>query len=336
MSDAPGNNGSAQSDWRPAAGTEILQARARLLALARRFFAQRQVMEIETPIVSTAATTDPAIESFQTQYRGPGRAGESPLYLQTSPELFMKRLLAAGSGPIYQFARVFRNAEYGTRHNPEFTLLEWYRTGFNYHQLMDEVEVLVKTLLGEALAGGDFERLSYRQLFTRFAGVDPFTAEPAVLQACLREHGQTVSVADSEPRRVWLDLVLTHVIEPQLQSGAWFVYDYPADQAALARVREDHPAVAERFELYVDGMELANGFQELTEVAEQRRRFERENQARVADKRAALPVDARFLDALASGMPDCAGVALGFDRLVMLATGRPRIADVMAFPFARI
>lgn len=320
------------SDWRPAAALETLRLRARLLEQVRGFFAARGVLEVETPCLSAAATTDPAIESFTTAYTGPGAAAGAPRYLHTSPEFAMKRLLAAGSGPIYQLARVFRQGEAGRRHNPEFTLLEWYRPGMDHHGLMTEVAALVQALLGEMAV----ERLSYAEAFGRYAGVEPHGASLESLQECAAGHGIVPVAGLGDERDAWLDLLLSHVVEPQLgQAGLTFIYDYPASQAALARVRPGPPPVAERFELYCGGMELANGFHELSDGAEQRRRFEADSRRRAVLGQPTPPMDEHLLAALEHGLPACAGVAVGFDRLVMLAAGAGHIEQVLAFPFAR-
>ena len=317
------------SDWRPRAPLENLQQRARILARIRAFFAERGVMEVETPVLSSAAITDPHLESFSTRYSGPGLAEGTALYLHTSPEFPMKRLLAAGSGPIYQLGRVFRQGEAGRRHNPEFTLLEWYRPGFDHHALMDEVAALAAPLLG--LEGRPVGRLSYREAFLRHAGIDPLAATLSELQACARGIG--IAGLDHEAERdVWLDLILTQAVEPKLgQDGLCFIYDYPASQAALARLNPTNPQVAERFELYCRGVELANGFHELADAGEQRRRFVGELGARKAQGLEAVPLDERLLAALEAGLPPCAGVALGVDRLVMLALGAESLSEVMAF-----
>ena len=324
-------------NWRPSAALETLRLRATLLTQIRAFFAARAVLEVETPVLSRAAGTELHLHSFTTQYCGPSAPPDGRLYLHTSPEYSMKRLLAAGSGSIYQISKVFRDGEAGRRHNPEFTLLEWYRTGFDYLRLMDEVEALVVSVLQERLSLRETQRLSYRDAFLRYAGTDPHTAATAALAECARRHGITAP-ADMEnaERTPWLDLLMTHVIEAQLgRDCLCFVYDYPADQASLARIRPGAPAVAERFELYVQGVELANGFRELADSAEQRRRFEQDNVARKARGLPLLPIDERLLAALAHGLPDCAGVALGFDRLMMLAAGASAIQDVIAFPIDR-
>ena len=324
--------------WRPQAELSTLRLRAELLAKIRAFFAARGVLEVETPILSAAAIPDPHLASFSTRYSGPGPLDGQTLYLRTSPEFSMKRLLAAGSGCIYQIAPVFRLGEAGRRHNPEFTLLEWYRLGFDHHRLMAEVAELVIQLLADRLPlATEVECSSYRTLFHRYMQIDPHRASVAELTACATAHGVSIPpgmpVDDPDP---WLDLLLTHCIEPQLGQGhLTFVYDYPASQAALARLRPDDPPVGERFELYLNGIELANGFHELGEAAEQRSRFERENAERQALGLPVMPLDENLLAALASGLPDCAGVALGFDRLVMLAAGVDSLATVLAFPLER-
>jgi len=323
--------------WRPSADLSVLRLRAELLAQIRAFFAARGVLEVETPALSAAAITDPHLASFNTCYSGPGSQHGRPLYLHTSPEFAMKRLLAAGSGCIYQIARVFRDGEAGSRHNPEFTLLEWYRVGFDHHRLMDEVAELVGMLLAGRLTLAEPERLSYRQIFQHHLNLDPHRATVADLAACAETRNVSIPTGmpldDPDP---WLDLLLTHCVEPRLGSGRLtFVHDYPASQAALARLRPDDPPVGERFELYINGIELANGFHELGDTVEQRHRFAQENAARRAAGLPVMPVDEHLLAALEFGLPDCAGVALGFDRLVMLATRKTSLAEVLAFPLDR-
>lgn len=327
----------ASSSWRPTAGWAALRLRAELLAQIRAFFAARGVLEVETPALSAAAITHPHLTSFGTPYGGPGACYGRTLYLHTSPEFPMKRLLAAGSGCIYQIARVFRDGEAGRRHNPEFTLLEWYRVGFDHHRLMAEVATLVTELLAGRLSLGESEYLSYRELFERELRFDPHRVGVAELAACAA--AQQVPIPPGMPADdpdPWLDLLLTHCLEPRLGLGRLtFVHDYPASQAALAQLRPDDPAVGERFELYLNGIELANGFHELGDATEQRQRFVEENIARQAVGLPVMPIDERLLAALEWGLPDCAGVALGFDRLVMLAAGASSLAEVLAFPVDR-
>ncbi len=313
-------------DWLPSASIDTLKHRARLLQRIRAFFQARQVLEVDTPVLSRAGVTDPHIESFTTEDLG------QTFYLHTSPEFPMKRLLAAGSGDIFQLCKVFRCGESGRRHNPEFTLLEWYRIHMDHHQLMQEVDALVREVLQDRLELDDARYFSYQQLFGKFAGIDPFAVETRELKQCLEQQGIAVSGLAPDDRDAWLDIILTHLIEPALpQNCPVFIHDYPPSQAALARIRNDSPVVAERFELYINGMELANGFHELCDATEQRRRFEKENRGRQQAGLAEIPMDENLLAALQSGLPDCAGVALGVDRLLMLALGKTDIKDVLAF-----
>jgi len=284
-------------------------------------------MEVDTPLLCQAASTDPYLDNFSTFYQGPHAPQGKEHYLPTSPEFAMKRLLAAGSGAIYQICKSFRNGETGRYHNPEFTMLEWYRPGFDHHALMDEVEALITLVLGER----NIERLSYRQLFQRHVSLNPFSINVDAAKNCLKEN--SISVADfNGSLDDWLGLIVTHVIEPQLV--ATFVYDFPESQAMLAKVRDDALPVAERFELYIDGVELANGFHELTDAAEQRQRFECDIEQRKQLKLSEVPLDGALLAALQYGLPQCAGVALGVDRLLMLAADARSIEDVIAFPIS--
>jgi lysyl-tRNA synthetase class 2 len=320
-------------DWRPSATRARLSERAELLARARQFFAARGVLEVDTPLMVNAPVSDVHIHSASVTL-----AAEKPaaaqLFLHTSPEYAMKRLLAAGSGDIYQICHVARGLESGRLHNPEFTLLEWYRLGFTLADLMDEVDALVRVLLAGRAAGRRTERLSYREVFGRELQLDPFSADLSALAGAAAFAGFTGTPETT--RDEYLELLMGRLIGPRLGHAALtFIVGYPASQAALARLDLEDTRVAQRFELYADGLELANGFHELSSCAEQRARFERDNAER---ERRGLPVhalDERLLAALASGLPDCAGVALGFDRTVMLATGAAHIQEVLAFPTAR-
>ena len=247
----------------------------------------------------------------------------------------MKRLLAAGSGPIYQIARVFRREEAGRHHNPEFSMIEWYRPGWDHLRLMDEVEALLRH--AGVPDGPRWERLTYREAFLRHAALDPFGASLEQLrQACAARLDLSADLAGETSRDVYLDLLMSALVGPRLGLGApTFLHDFPASQAALARVRSDDPPVAERFELFWNGIELANGFHELTDAAEQRRRFEQDRARRLEQGREAPPHDTRLIQALEAGMPQCAGVALGLDRLLMLMLGLPALADVLAFDAER-
>jgi len=322
-------------DWRPNASLALIRARAEIYAKIRVFFCEAGVLEVETPILSRAAVTDPALVSLSTRVDIAGFGPNRPLYLQTSPEFAMKRLLAAGSGPIYQICKVFRDQERGVRHHPEFSLLEWYRPGWSYERLMDEVEALVRMALDRPTLSS--ERIGYRDLFRERLGIDPWQTEVAQLRAAAERAGlQGLDGLDLE-RDGWLDLLLTRCLEPGLGRGCLtFLYDYPPSQAALARLRtRDGVRVAERFELYVEGIELANGFGELIDADEQRARFLSDLDVRRAQGRSEPPLDTSLLAALAHGMPDCAGVALGLDRLLMLATGAEHIDSVLSFAIER-
>lgn len=330
------------SNWQPTSDIGTLQLRAELLRLVRLFFYQRNVLEVETPQLSRNATTDPNIDSLDAYYQATINAEKEVMYLHTSPEFPMKRLLASGSGAIYQVCKVFRQGERGRLHNPEFTLLEWYRPGMDYRALMHEVEELVLQLLPVELNITTSEYVSYREAFKRFTNIDPFESDMQSLIACAKKFGigdvSGLSGAGllEQDRDAWLNLLLAHCIEPNLgRDKLTFLYDFPVSQASLARVRDDVPAVAERFELYINGVELANGFQELTDSDTQSKRFEKDCLIRKEKNLMEFPVDNRLLTALAHGLADCSGVALGIDRLCMLVAGVDNIDRVITFPFER-
>ena len=312
-----------------------LELRARLNALIRDFFAQRGVLEVETPILSAAGNTDLHIEGFATQFSGNAQAGARARFLRTSPEYPLKRLLAAGVGDCYELGRVFRNGEAGRSHNPEFTLLEWYRVGWDHHRLMDECAELVRGAMSLVGQNVGHDKTSYINWFMDEFDLDPSNAGDGDLRAPLAEfgiepHGLT--------RDDWLDLLITHRLQPALPRDAiTLVYDYPASQCALARIRGAGPAdssasVAERFELYLGPHELANGYHELNNATEQRARFERDNARRRERGLRELPIDENLL-AVLDDLPDCAGVALGVDRLLMCMLGTDDIREVLALPF---
>lgn len=325
------------TDWQPYASFEVMKIKARMLQSLRAFFSAREIMEVDTPILSAAATTEPHLDSFASVYRGPDAPKGRVMYLHTSPEFPMKRLLAAGSGPIYQVCKVFRQGEVSKRHNPEFTMLEWYRPHFDAMALMDEVEELVTTVLGEHIRVEPAERVTYQQAFQRYVAVDPFATNVKELRRRCDEIGvgQVPGLAD-ENIDGWRDLLLSHVVQPQLgRERPAFLHDYPASQASMARVRPGPPDVAERFEFFIDGIELANGFHELVDAGEQRRRFESDRARRKQMGLRDVPQDERLLAAFEAGSPPCSGVALGLDRLVMLAAGTRDIAEVLSFPVDR-
>ncbi len=321
------------ADWRPTASIETLRLRAKLYATIRDFFSQRGVLEVETPILSQAGNTDPNIESFTAAFGGHVGAGSRERWLRTSPEFPLKRLLAAGIGDCYELGRVFRNGEAGRSHNPEFTMLEWYRAGWDHRRLMRETAEIVLAAL--ALVGREarVRETTYRALFLDTIGVDPLHDDEAALRKPLE--GIAIDPAGLL-RDDWLDLLLTHSIQPTfLREEILLVHDYPSSQCALAKIRADDPPVAERFELYLGPVELANGYHELTDAAEQRARFERDRALREQRGDRLPPVDERLLAALGHGLPDCAGVAMGMDRLFVAMLDVASIADVLAFPFAR-
>ena len=327
----------SRGDFRPTAALQALRVQARMLQSIRRFFDSRGFWEVTTPLLSADATVDPNLCPFVARWVPAGAAHERgrDLYLQTSPEFAMKRLLAAGADAIYQVTKAFRNGELGRLHNPEFTIVEWYRVGDTYVDQMDFTEELVRAVAEDV--GGPllpavatrFKRTSYRGAFQRHVGCDPLTLPTAELPAVAEQQGLTPppSLA-ADDRDGWLNLLLAARVEPELGRGApEFLYDYPASQAALARIRLDDPPVAERFELYIDGIELCNGYQELTDAEELRLRVQ--NQLGVQQP------TSRLLDAMDAGLPDCSGVELGFDRLAMLAADATSLAEVIAFPFDR-
>lgn len=314
--------------WRPCASRDGLEQRANLLRGIRKFMEARDIMEVETPVLDPAGNPDPSIESLKTAAKMNTGAAPVPFYLHTSPEFAMKRLLAAGSGPIYQVCKVFREEQPGRLHQPEFTLLEWYRPGFDHHDLMDETEDLLR-MLGYT----DCDRASYADVFLEYCDTDPHRATDTKLQQLAARSGLATG---NNNRGVLLDFLFSHCVLPQTgRERPLFIYDFPVCQAALARIRRTgSTAVAERFELIINCMEIANGYNELTNYSEQKSRFEKENNRRLESSLEPVPVDVRLLAALQAGLPDCAGVALGLDRLLMCLAGSDNIADVLAFPFA--
>jgi lysyl-tRNA synthetase class 2 len=320
-------------DWRPAASIDVLRARAGMLERIRAYFAAQEVREVQTPVLSASAVSDPAIESI-----GAEAARGAQLWLQTSPEYPMKRLLAAGFGDCYQVCPVFRDGESGRLHNPEFTMIEWYRLDYGVGEMEHDVDRLLRVACAELRDFPPARAVSYRSALLEACGVDCRSAGVPDIRAALAGRGVEPAGADGWERDDWLDLLMGAVVSPALGHDApVFVNDYPPEQAALARLRRepDGSQVAERFELYVDGLELANGFRELGDAAEQRRRFERDQATRRRRGQRERPLDERLLAALEAGLPDCAGVALGFDRLVMAAHRLPNLDAAMAFPDSR-
>ena len=320
------------ADWRPTAGPAALARRAQLAALTRTFFAARGVLEVETPALTGAATSDPQIESLTVT----GPDGSIVGYLHSSPEYAMKRLLASGSGDIFQLCKVFRAGERSGLHNPEFTLLEWYRLGYTLPQLMAETAALAQQLLADDGSLRRVEDLSFSDAFLQRLGVDPLTASNAALAAQAGEHGLDARSLATATRDELLDFLVATQVGPGLGQGTLCcLHHYPASQASLAQLDAEDPRTALRFELYADGIELANGYVELGDAAEQRRRFDADRSERRRRGLAPHAGDARLLAALDAGLPPCAGVAMGFDRVLMLALGERRIDAVLTLPVER-
>ncbi|UTW45006.1 EF-P lysine aminoacylase GenX [bacterium SCSIO 12696] len=314
-------------NWQPSASIDTLRTRAHLLAKIRDFFNARSAYEVDVPVLGARAVTDLHIDSVEARCNG------GSYFLQSSPEYFMKRLLAAGSGDIYCLGKAFRDGEAGGRHNPEFTLLEWYRLGWDDHRLMDEVAELVGALYPEPLA---IQKASYGELFYEHIGIDPHRGELSQLQTVAAQ----VAGCDAfnEPRATCLDLIFSLLVEPNLPDGLVLVYDYPECQAALARIAEDENGrrVARRFEAFLHRMELANGYWELVDAQEQTQRFEWDCEQRQTAGKKVVQADTKLLAALQSGLPECAGVALGVDRLLMAVLSKNNIGEVLPFSFDRL
>ncbi|RBW48377.1 EF-P lysine aminoacylase EpmA [Marinobacter sp. F3R11] len=319
----------SQPDWQPASSRSALEIRAQQLSYVRGFFAQRGVLEVETPVLGRCSVTEPNLDSISAGVCVQGVEGG---WLQTSPEYHMKRLLAAGSGSIYQILKVFRNGERGSRHNPEFSMLEWYRIGFDENDLMAEVADLVCGWLNCPRP----QITSYRQAMIDWAGIDPFVVTENDLHQRCRQWLEPEQLQGLS-RDGCLDLLMSFAVEPNLGTETpVFINQYPASQASLARISNvDGFDVAHRFELYINGLELCNGYWELTAADEQRARFAADNRLRKAAGKPEMAIDEAFLAAIEQGLPDCAGVALGLDRLLMIKTGTRDIADVLAFPLER-
>ncbi|MDH5394701.1 MAG: EF-P lysine aminoacylase EpmA [Gammaproteobacteria bacterium] len=327
-------------EWQPTASIETIKSRARLLAKLRAFFAEKDILEVQTPVLSHAGNTEPTIESFVTAQHENSAHTIQPSFLNTSPEFAMKRLLAAGCGSIYQTTPVFRQDEQGKKHNPEFTLLEWYHLDFDHHALMGEVNAFIRFVAEDFITLERSQFFSYQDAMVTFAGVDPFTASVAELSTASVKAGIDVvgldNIDNDHTRDNWLDLLMSQVVEKNLPLNCpVFIYDYPVSQAALAKIRAGSPSVAERFELYINGIELANGFHELSDADEQAERFHQDQLKRKHSGQVGIPADYHLIAALKHGMPDCAGVAVGLDRLLMVLTGAEHINEVLTFPFDR-
>ena len=316
------------SKWQPAASREMLIKRARLLEKLREFMAKHGVLEVETPILINAAVSDLHIDSFETVFQNPDGRNNQKLFLHTSPEYAMKRLLASGCGPIYQICHVFRNNEIGKQHNPEFTMLEWYRPGYDHHQLMDELDELMQVLNFKPA-----QKKTYADVFKEVTGINPHTAKPADLQKKASDYGFTTQ---AEEKSVLLDFIFSHRISDNLGHDCpTMIYDFPESQSALARIRNSDPPVAERFELFINGLEIANGFHELCDPDEQEQRFVQDSLQRKKSGKPEISIDKKFIAALKHGLPPCSGVAVGTDRLLMAMNHCKDINDVITFPVDR-
>ncbi len=320
-------------NWRPTATFSALKFRAQILSKIRAFFAARNVLEVETPLLSHSSVTDPYIHSITAQYSPTGSKQKTIMYLQTSPEYAMKRLLAAGSGSIYQICKAFRNGESGRKHNPEFTMLEWYRPNFNHHDLMSEMDEFLQYVINSKSA----KKMSFAEVFNHYLKINPHTVPINELKNCAINNNLSIPHGiDENHRDTWLDLIMSHIIEPHLgQTEPLFIFDYPASQAALSRIRHDEIPVAERFEVYIKGVELANGFHELSDATEQRQRFEENLIERRTFGYDEIPIDENLIAALKHGLPHCSGVAVGIDRLMMIAANANSIAEIISFPIER-
>jgi lysyl-tRNA synthetase class 2 len=309
-----------------------MRLRDSLLRRLRSFFHERGFIEVDTPLLSADVVVDQHLEPFAVVVPL-GARGARRMWLQTSPEFAMKRLMAAGGDAIFQVTHAFRQEEQGPLHNPEFTLVEWYRRGDGLSEGMQLLGELADALLRR----GQPETITYQQAFERYAGIDPNTSETSAMADTARERCVIVPESlSADDRDAWLDLLLVELVEPHLgRDRPMILYDYPASQAALARIRPGPPAVAERFELYVDGIELANGYHELLDAKVLRQRNRDNNQMRRARGKPALPEESRLLAAMESGLPACTGVAMGFDRVVMLAAGAKELSAVVPFLFER-
>lgn len=324
-----------EPSWRPTADLRQLRQRAQLLAAIRRFFAEREVLEVETPLLCRATGTDPNLDFFSSQFHS--LPNPQTLFLQTSPEFAMKRLLAAGTGSIYQICKAFRNGEAGRCHNPEFTLLEWYRVGYTLQELMDEVAELLLSLLRPQLPRLPVWRCAYRQLFAQCTGLDALAFD----RRAYRHYALSQSYPEADnlcgdDHALWLDFLFSHCVQKRMPDQAiCLLHGYPAIQSSLARLHPEDAGVAERFEVFINGMELGNGFFELLDAAEQEARFDNEIAYRRQHALPAVAKDQLFLQALRAGLPECSGVAIGVDRLLMIASGCSAIQQVLAFPFGQ-
>ncbi|MCK4841874.1 MAG: EF-P lysine aminoacylase GenX [Methylococcales bacterium] len=324
-----------ESAWQPTCDLKYLRLRAQMLAEIRDFFKQRSVVEVETPLMCQATGTDPQLDSFSSLYHFSPK--DRQMFLQTSPEFAMKRLLAAGSGSIFQICKAFRNGEFGRFHNPEFSILEWYRVGFSLPQLMDEVAELLLKVLNVKYKADDIYKVEYIELFERVTGLNPLV----FCQQSYQSYAENNAIADAinlcgDDHSMWLDFIFSYKVQPTLaDQSIYMVYGYPAIQSSLARINQQNSAVADRFEVFVNGIEIGNGFFELSDAVEQEKRFDKENKQRQGKGLVLVDKDELFLSSLRAGLPDCSGIAIGLDRLLMAVTGSSSVREVIAFPFDR-
>ncbi len=319
-------------NWRPTCSLDLLRLRAQTLSRIRQFFSERSVMEVETPLLSHSCGTDPQLAFFTSEYcLSPER---QTLFLQTSPEFAMKRLLAAGTGSIYQIGKAFRNGESGRFHNPEFTLLEWYRVGFTLPQLMDETTDLIEALF---VGLQETQRISYQDVFFLYTGLNSLEFSYQNYCAYAIESGLSEAISLCEhDHALWLDLLFSHKVQPNLgDNSLCLVYGYPACQSSLARLNEQNDLITDRVELFMNGVELGNGYYELTDAKEQNERFDAELAIRQKNNLPVIQKDQHLIDALAAGLPECSGIAIGLDRLLMLLSDSKSIDDVLGFPIYR-
>jgi lysyl-tRNA synthetase class 2 len=321
-------------DWQPACSPELLRARAGMLQAIRQFFTERGVLEVETPLLCHGSGTDPQLSFFTSEFHFP--PNQQTLFLQTSPEFAMKRLLAAGSGSIFQICKAFRNGESGRFHNPEFTILEWYRVGFSLQDLMDEITDLIAFLFNNPLSLNETQRYSYQAVFERYTGLDVLTFDYSSYCAyATAAHLPDAFKLCGQDHALWLDFLFSHRVQPNLGDNALcLIYGYPTCQSSLARINHDNPLITDRVEIFINGVELGNGYYELTDVIEQENRFDQEIKIRQLSNQI-VNKDQQFISALKAGLPNCAGMAIGLDRLLMILSGSSSISHVLAFPVDR-
>ena len=321
--------------WQPACELTHLRLRSQMLNTIRQFFIEKSVLEVETPLLCSNTGTDPQLDFFSTQYHSP--PNNKTLYLQTSPEFAMKRLLASGSGDIFQICKAFRNNEQGRYHNPEFTILEWYRIGFNLNQLMDETAALIALLLAPSIQLNHIKKISYNDIFQQITGLNPLIFNVQKYSNYAKAENIEDAIAFcGQDHSLWCDFIFSLKIQPALELDTlYLIHSYPASQASLARINPNNPEIAERFEVFINGIELGNAFHELADAKEQEQRFDKENAYRALNQQVQIEKDPFFLAALNAGLPDCSGIAIGLDRLLLIISQASSLDKVIAFPADR-